>query len=380
MDNEAILAIVERVRTTLEAIEPEFPMYADTETGEWETTTDGNWCPGHWIGLLWLSTVHSGNDNSQFRRAAQAYTEAAGWNQLRGSLFAGMNYRYAGFRAADLSGDASLNGLGIRGAAHVRENFDESSGIVPVGSFGTSGLERHAATNGRTVAAVDALYTAIGPLWRAASVTGDARYLTIARCHADTHIHWFVRDDGAIWHKASFDLGSGDLTDQYNQLTQTADTCWARGLGWSIAGLVDAYNATLDQKYLAVLERHIEYYQRYTPEDNVPYAELGPKAPKIFRDTSGAALAAYGLVRLRGGNHSVVTLREYGQRILSSLVEEYLTIQGPLRGQLHSGCYNAVDDIATNHELIWSTYYLLVGLLARREYSSQIQPWNEPVE
>jgi unsaturated chondroitin disaccharide hydrolase len=232
---------------------------------------------------------------------------------------------------------------------------------VPVGSFGTRGLERHAATDPGAVAAVDAGYTATGLLWRAADLTGDERYRRVARRHTDTHLRWFVRDDGSVWHKASFDPETGSLERRYNQLTRVPDACWARGLGWSIAGLVDAYNATGDPDYLAALERHVAYYRRWTPDDDVPFAELGPDVPETYRDTSGAALAAYGLVRLADDGH-VDPLREFGRGILSSLANDYLVTEGPLRGQLRSGCYNAVDGVATNHELVWSIYYFLVAL------------------
>ena len=363
MYSEAMNAVSDRVLATLNAVEPRFPLFADPDTGAWETTADGNWCPGHWVGLLWSVSAHRGGAaGERCRSAAEAYTERAGWERLRGSLFAGMNYRYAGFRAADLGGDPKLSALGLRGAEHVVACFDDSAGVVPVGSFGTRGLERHAATDPATVAAVDAGYTATGLLWRAADLTGDERYRRVARRHTDTHLRWFVRDDGSVWHKVSFDPNTGSVERRYNQLTRVSDACWARGLGWSIACFADAYNATGDPEYLGTLERHVEYYRRWTPADDVPFAELGPDAPETYPDTSGAALAAYGLVRLLGDDRRVDSLREFGTEILSSLVSDYLVTEGPLRGQLHSGCYNAVDDVAPNHELVWSTYYFFVAL------------------
>jgi len=47
-----IEAIITRVDRTIERVGDEFPYYADPETGEWVTTPNGDWCLGHWIGLL----------------------------------------------------------------------------------------------------------------------------------------------------------------------------------------------------------------------------------------------------------------------------------------------------------------------------------------
>lgn len=366
---DAIEAITYRVQRILDTVGSSFPFVSDPETGEWETTANGNWCPGHWIGLLWLTAQYLPNreESKRCQNAARQYTEAAGWSDLTGSVFAGMNYRYAGFRARDIYNDQRLIELGLRGATHVRDSFDESAKIVPVGSFGTRGLERHSSEAGNTTAAVDAIYTAIGPLWRAAAVSGDARYLEIARQHVDTHCRWFVRDDGAVWHKVSFHPDTKTVKQRYNQLTQVPDSCWARGLGWSIAGLVDAYNATKDTDYLSTLNQHVDYYSQWTPPDDVPFAEIGPNVPMDYRDTSAAALVAYGLVRLPDDDPHTVALQKYGCDIVTTLITDYLIANGASRGQLREGCYNAVDDIATNHELVWATYYLLVALLVIHE-------------
>ena len=57
---ESLDAIVDRVDSTQRDLGTEsFPFVADLETGEWETTDAGNWCGGHWIGLLWIASSAS---------------------------------------------------------------------------------------------------------------------------------------------------------------------------------------------------------------------------------------------------------------------------------------------------------------------------------
>lgn len=363
----AIDALGARVEGTLKQVDGRFPLYADPETGAWETTADGNWCAGHWIGLLWLaSAVTDATDTATLQRAARAYTERAGWDALQNSLFSGMNYRYAGYRAADITDEPSLSAFGRRGAEDSRALFDETASVVPVGSFGTRGLEHHARANTEGVAAVDAVYTAVGVLWRAARKTGNDRYRRFAERHVATHCRWFVRADGSVWHKVAYDTETGNLQNHYNQLTRAPETCWSRGLGWSVAGLVDAHNATGETEYLDALEHHAAYYRQQTPPDDVPFAELGDAAPETYRDTSAAALIAYGLIRLADESQRAEALRKYGRTVRSSLVKWYLVGEGSRRGQLREGCYNAVNNVATQHELVWSTYYFLCSLAADR--------------
>jgi unsaturated chondroitin disaccharide hydrolase len=359
-------AVVDRVAETLATADGEFPFVADAATGQWETTPGGNWCPGHWIGALWLAAGTRSDDRARarFERAARGYTERADWERLAPSLFAGMNHRYAGFVGYDATGDESLRRLGVEGADRVVDLYDPRAGVIPVGSFATRGLEDQAAATPETTAAVDAAYTAASVLWRAAAETGLERYREVAEAHAATHVDWFARDDGGVWHKATYDPEDG-LERRYDQLTSERGACWSRGLGWSVAGLAEAYRHTGADRYLDALERHAEFYRRTTPDDDVAHAELGGTAPPRYRDTSASALVAYGLLGVPGDGTRERELRAYGRRVREALVADYLVTEGPLRGQLRAGCYNPVDGIATEHELVWSTYYLLASLLER---------------
>lgn len=360
----ALDAMIARVESTLDQVGDAFPYFADPETGEWMTTPNGNWCGGHWIGLLWIAAEHS--EDGRFAETAREYTETVVEYMPHESMFCGMNFHYAGFRAYDMTGDRSAFGLGLRGADAMVDYFNERARHIPLGLLDIQGPEQFRGPDedqgprGDRVGAVDDIYTALPVLWRAYEETGDPRFRDTAVSHADRHLDWFIKEDGSTWHHAVFDAETGTLEQKYNELAHSDETCWARGQGWNIAGLCRAYAETGALRYLSALERTVEYYRRCSPEDLVPYWDFeAPLDSGTHRDTSAAVLAAYGLVQLPDEKRTS-ELRMTGRRILGNLLESYLMTDPdhPCYGGLLHGCFNAPGDYATDNELIWSDYYL----------------------
>ena len=205
-------AMVDRVDATLSTLDGGFPLVADPETGAWTTTEDGNWCGGHWIGLLWLAAERTGAD--RFAEAARAYTDRmAAADDLLASMFAGMNYNYAGFRAFDLTGEDRFRTLGLRGADAMVSLYHERARQIPVGEYTIAGPAEQfefAGTvgdrsPGSQIGAVDMVYTSVPILWRAHRETDEDRYREIATAHVDRHHDWYVREDGSTVQEAEFD-------------------------------------------------------------------------------------------------------------------------------------------------------------------------------
>lgn len=369
-DREAALdAILYRTGVTLDAMDEEFPYFADPGSGEWTTTQDGNWCGGHWIGLLWLAYARAESDASRERysRAARNLTDIVVENVTPTSMFRGMNLHYAGFRAYDITGDRSLFALGLTGADDMVEFYDGAARQIPLGTLQIQGPDNFRGKgteddpSGAEIGAVDSIYTALPVLWRAYRETHDPRFRDVAVSHADRHLDWYINDDGSTWHHAVFNPKTGTLRRQYNELAFSNRSCWARGQGWNIAGLARAYNETGAERYLQALELTTDYYIDNSPEDLVAHWDLEePAIPDAHRDTSAAALAAYGLTRISGQSAHVVDLRKTGEQILSSLVKSYLVTDDDddRRGMVCHGCYNAPGRYATDNELLWTDYYV----------------------
>jgi len=368
-------ALLARVESTMAATGEEFPLYAHPNTGEWETTPDGDWCGGHWIGLLWLASRHaSGERSRRFSECARDHMDTVHNYLPRSSMFYGMAHDYAGFRAYDITGDRRLFGFGLDGADAMVESFHEGARQVPLGDLAIRGPENFRGPesdhgpSGTRVGAVDSVYTALPVLWRAYRETGDARFRDVAVSHADKHLDWYVRPDGSTWHHAVFDPETGNLERQYNELAHSDETCWARGQGWNVAGLARAYQETGARRYLDVLEQTVAYYVEESPPDLVANWDFAaPQGPGTPRDTSAAALVAYGLVRLDAGSapsehaERVVDLRRTGEQILESLLTDYLITEpdDDRYGMVKHGCYNYPGGFATDNELVWTDYYVM---------------------
>lgn len=371
---EALDLLVGRVETTLDETGDAFPYFADPDSGEWTTTENGNWCGGHWVHALWLAAHHT--DDERFERAARSHTETVVEYMPRESMFCGMNFHYAGFRAHDLTGEESDRELGIEGADAMVEHYHHGARQIPLGVLEIAspapefrGETTDEGPSGMVLGAVDNVYTALPVLWRAYRETGDPVYRDTAVSHADRHLDWYVREDGSTWHHAQFDPETGDLVRQYNELAYSDETCWARGQGWCIAGLARTYRETGAKRYLDALDRVVDFYREHAFEDGVPPWDFRhPERETISRDTSAAALAAYGLTRLPETT-ATTELVEFGESVLATLVEDYLTprSQSDARppGMVLEGCYNGPSGFADRNELFWTDYYLLYTLFSR---------------
>lgn len=367
----ALSAQIDRVDKTLTALDGSFPFVADPDTGEWETTEDGDWTAGHWIGLLWLASEHASTseERNRFARAARVYTRM---HLQQGDLewmFAGMSLYHAGFQSYDISGDRIAYGIGFMGADSMLALFDEHARQIPVGDIQIEGPEdefefREDAGNeqlsGTKVAAVDNVYATLPVLWRAYRETKDPCFRDVAVSHTDRHLDLFLRDNGSTWNLAKFDLGTGDVQHQFNVLAHASDTCWARGHAWNIAGLAHAYAETSADRYRDALSSSVKYYREHAPKDLVPYWDFeAPSIPNTVRDTSAAAITANGLLQLPSGEDTE-EFRSFGKRILESIVDEYLVLDEASNqyGMILEGCYNYPSDYATENELIWTDYYV----------------------
>ena len=372
---EALSLLVDRVDSTLEETGRTFPYYADPETGEWETTSDGNWCGGYWVHMLWMA--HEVTGNERFADAARSSAEIVAREMPDETMFRGLCFNYAGFASYEITSDDRDRVLGLRGADSMVEYYHEAARQIPVGVYQVH-VPADVENNfrgpddempGHHNGVVDAIHAALTVLWRAYHETGDPRYRDVAVSHADRHLDWYVREDGSSWHVARFDPRTGELRAQFNDLAHGDDSCWARGVGWNVAGLARAYTETRGERYLTALERVATYYVEHAPADLVPHYDFEhPDKPNIPRDTSCAALACYGLNSLPE-EPETEELRKLGERILESLITQYLTPVDETderpRGMVLHGCFDGPAGYADDNELIWTDHYLLATLFDR---------------
>src|SRR5215475_14776569 len=81
----------------------------------------------------------------------------------------------------------------------------------------------------------------VGTIFYVGNQTGDAHLLEIAHKHCLTTRRTLVRGDGSTSHEAIFDLKSGECLRQSTHQGFRSDSCWSRGLAWSLYGFTRSY-------------------------------------------------------------------------------------------------------------------------------------------
>ena len=179
----------------------------------------------------------------------------------------------------------------------------------------------------------------VGTIFYAGLETGDAHLLDIAHRHCETTRRTLVRGDGSTAHEALFDLETGECLRQSTHQGYRGDSCWSRGLAWSLYGFTRSYRQTGRAEYLETALLNAEYYLQNTPADGVtPWDYDAPDSGPLAKsqvDTSAAAIAASGLLDLadaRARRRS--RARAYRDFALTSLVTLSQTVSGRQNARL----------------------------------------------
>ena len=266
-----------------------YPVY--TKNGRWKH--DGpawtHWCDGFLPGLMWIfhrRRVESGAQDAYWMDKAIEYTRPLEPRQFDrdvhdlGFIFFSSYYRW--YQATR---DARLNEVLIQAGKTLAQRFVEKGQYL------------------RSFVSEDSLFIDImmnvGIVFYAARETGDRRLRDIAIRHALTTRRYLVRGDGSTAHEGIFDLETGAFVRHSTQQGYRADSCWSRGLTWAMYGFGSCYEYTRDPRFLDTAERCADYYLTHTGPDGVPPWDFqAPEDSRRLVNTSAAAIAASGLLRL----------------------------------------------------------------------------------
>ena len=210
----------------------------------------------------------------------------------------------------------------------------------------------------------------VGTIFQAGLETGDAHLLAIAHRHCETTRRTLVRGDGSTAHEALFDLATGECLRQSTHQGYRGDSCWSRGLAWSLYGFTRSYLQTGRAEYLETAMLNAEYYLKNTPPDGVtPWdydaPDTGPLA-KSQVDTSAAAIAASGLLDLADAVPDVTQAHAYREFALTSLLalsQNYLGDKTPgFEGILNGGVYHIHKDLGVHEAVLFGEYFFVEAL------------------
>ena len=308
--------------------------------------SDGYWCNGFWIGMLWLAYKVTKNDKfkSKAYKLCRLIEPRKDSNKVHdlGFLF------YPSFCVGyELTRDEHLKSAACTAADSLLSRFnDKISAITVSGDLQEKGLT-----------AIDTMMN-LPLLWWAYEKTGNQKYYDVAYKHAATTMQHFIREDGSTYHVIEFDSDTGQAKRKYTLQGYNDESCWSRGQGWGIYGFALAYKYAKEKEFLITAEKLVDYYVSNCPADYVPYWDFDdPEIPNTVRDSSAAAITACGLLEFsdekKFGNIAL--------NILDSICKGYLAEKGK-DGILKHGCFHKLEGKGVDESLIWGDYYFMEAL------------------
>ncbi len=341
-----------------------------TEAGRWQHSGEAwtHWCDGFLPGMLWILYARqppASPESRWWRTQAIRYSRPLEPRKLDrdvhdlGFLFMSTYYRWFGFTP-----DPALKAVLVEAGRTMALRFQPNGRYL------------------RSFVSPDSLFIDImmniGIVFYAARETADESLLDIALDHCRTTQRVLVRGDGSTAHEGLFDTATGEFLKQTTHQGFRGDSCWSRGLAWSLYGFGTAYSYTRDPDFLSTAHACADFYIRHTPAGGVPPWDYdAPPRTPILVDTSAAAIAASGLFQLSTLSQDAVKGHFYSEaarRILTTLCRDWLVGPDPQwEGILKGGVYHLHKNLGVGESVMWGEYFFLEALeraLAHRPTTS----------
>ena len=334
-----------------------YPMY--TDHGRWQHAGEAwtHWCDGFLPGMLWIvyGRQPAGSPESRWwREQAIRYSRPLEPRKLDrnvhdlGFIFMSSYHRWFGFTP-----DPTLKAVLVEAGRTLSLRFQEKGCYL-------ASFVSLASTFIDIMANVDIIFYA-------ARESGDPGLLEVALAHCHTTRRFLVRGDGSTAHEGLFDLETGEFVRQSTQQGYRGDSCWSRGVAWAIYGFGTAYGYARDPLLLGTAEACADFYIRHTPADGVPPWDYDAPAENCtLQDTSGAAIAAVGLLQLSGLLADAAKghfYRETARHVLATLCRHWLAESDPQwEGILKGGAYHIHKGLGVNESVMWGEHFFLDAL------------------
>ena len=323
-----------------------------TENGKWHTTPDGVWTGGFWAGLLWLA-YQQDRDKATLERAV-SYTDRL-LDRAHDSHNHDLGFMFfpSAVKGWQLTGEPRYRDGAIDAAKALAGQFNANAGFIPGwGFFG--------GVDWSGVVLIDTLMNLPLLVW-AVEQGADNELLSVVRRHAATALAHHQRPDGSVFHVFKFDPVSGAPLggDTYQGLGP--DTSWARGQSWAITGLAILSEMLDDTEYLRASQRAADYFMSNLPEDGVPLWDFMATGANTPKDSSAAAIASYGLLKL----YRITNDKKYLQSA-SQLLEALASICGNRTshgGVLLHATADLPHGLGIDESTMYGDYYYLKSLL-----------------
>lgn len=205
-------------------------------------------------------------------------------------------------------------------------------------------------------------------MWEAAAMPGGKqKWADIAMKHAKKVATEIFRPDGSTYHVIRFNRDTGEVELKRTHQGYSDNSTWSRGQAWAVVGFTHVYKITGDPTMLMAARRAANYFIRRLAEadDGVPLwdFDVPPGANMSYKDTSAAAIAASGMLRL-GELTGYEKYTTTGIKLVEALASKYLGWQLPGQ-QVESVLRNGTFNVPFDHHstgLIWGDWYFMDAL------------------
>lgn len=357
-----------RIDHNLGILKSGFPHWANSQTGSWTTTPDGDWTGGAWPGMLWLSAMRTGN--ARYLDAARLWSHRLEPRARLQTVFKGFGFYYGAALGGLLCGDSEAAALALQAAVSLKGQFDGRLHLIPLG-----GDAEESEGVGNSFSSIDSLQATPLLFW-AAQETGDATYADIAIQHTTRVIDIHMRHDGSIIQSSELDPKSGHVARYFTHKGFSNDSVWGRAQAWGLVYTAIALaHRPQEKRWMEQLLKGADWWLANVPPDRVAFWDFNdPAIPDTERDTAATAIACSALLKLAELAPSVELRAQYrsaAEQTATALVDGFLT---PVdrnddrpEGMLVGGCFNKrrdarAQDSAANAETIFGSYYLFEAL------------------
>jgi len=358
---EHALAFAQRQVRALVERDPDFyPLY--TDGGRWRHSKPAwtHWCDGFLPGMMWI--FHEETNDPKWRELAERYSVALEprkddreVHDLGFIFFHGTYKRW--YEATVRAGkpDPSLRDVVIHAGKTLALRYNEKAGCLR--SF-----------HGQDSNFIDIMMN-VGIIFYAALNTDDQSLLQIAEQHCVTTRRTLVRGDGSTAHEGIFNLETGEFLKQTTQQGFRGDSCWSRGLAWSLYGFGTCAQLMRQPEWTKVAELNADYWLMHVPADGIAPWDFdapddGPLSRKLV-DTSASAIAAVGLLNLAQSlnNSRSRAYADCALKTVESLVNKYLGEgEDNWEGILRGGVYHIHKDLGVNESVMWGEFFFVEAL------------------
>lgn len=350
---EAVDIAASRVKNLVESYPDFFPMY--TEDGKWEHGGEAwtNWCEGFLGGQLWLLYRHTGS--SYWREKAEHYSRLIEDRKNDDTVHdLGFLFLPTWRRWYEETGDQELQEVLIQAGRTLSTRFQEPGGYL-CSFLGPKSLF------------IDIMMN-VPIIFYAARETGDENLWNVALQHSLTTRRYLVRGDGSTVHEGIFDTDTGQFLRESTRQGWRGDSAWARGQGWALYGFGSVYSYTGQRRFLETARQCADYYIENTPPHGVPPNDWDEPEPDQPYESSAAAIAAAGMLRLSrlvDNTAQSEGYRRYALHVLNTLTEpEFLpTETTEWEGVLKHGIYHQDKGLGVDESTMWGDYFFLDALI-----------------